>query len=221
MNITYGRTMCTGTISGYCVENSRYFWQYMNILEICQHLWIFCPPIGEHYKHNGKGPTQRLCCVLGNQTFLDRFLAKMMVMMVEAMIIIMIMMIYIYNGGVPVSCLSQKWLFSSGHQLDCWWWRYIYNGGVCARAQPSVSPPTTLPLGDATNWKLIMIIMNVDCDNVDDWQWNADIFWISFPIVAVGLFFTKSLFLLELSAAGAKRGVRSLPARTLPSRRST
>ena len=35
------------------------------------------------------------------------------------------------------------------------------------------------------------------------------------------LFVTKLLFPFELSAAGAKRGVRSLPMRTVPSRRST
>ena len=35
------------------------------------------------------------------------------------------------------------------------------------------------------------------------------------------LFVTKLLFPFELSAAGAKRGVRSLPMRTVPSLRST
>ena len=35
------------------------------------------------------------------------------------------------------------------------------------------------------------------------------------------LLFTKLVFSFELSAAGAKRGVRSLPMRTVPSQRST
>ena len=39
--------------------------------------------------------------------------------------------------------------------------------------------------------------------------------------MAVCLFVTKLLFPFELSAAGAKRGVRGLPMRTVPSGRST
>ena len=37
--------------------------------------------------------------------------------------------------------------------------------------------------------------------------------------ICICLFITKLLFPFELSAAGAKRGVRSLPMRTVPSRR--
>ena len=39
--------------------------------------------------------------------------------------------------------------------------------------------------------------------------------------MAVCLFVTKLLFPFELSAAGAKRGVRNIPMRTVPSRPST
>ena len=39
--------------------------------------------------------------------------------------------------------------------------------------------------------------------------------------MAVCLFVTKLLFPFELSAAGAKRGVRNIPMRTVPSRQST
>ena len=64
--------------------------------------------------------------------------------------------------------MSQKWLFSSDHQLDCWWWRYIYNGGVSPKlhwiAFPSHYSPT---------WKChwLKAYYNYDESWLSQWRW--------------------------------------------------
>ena len=71
-------------------------------------------------------------------------------------------------------------------------------------------PPTWhLSLGNASDWKLIIIIMNMECLDDDGLLWSANI-WCK-----------KEKKSSELIAVGAKQGARSLPMRTVPSRRST
>ena len=82
-------------------------------------------------------------------------------------------------------------------------------------------PPTCrqLPFGNAADWKLIIIILSINHDNYQLWIANICLIYLdSQKCLSVC---HKLLFPSELSAAGAKRGVRSFPMRTVPSRRST
>ena len=84
----------------------------------------------------------------------------------------------------------------------------IYAAQIAILLIALLQPTCCSPLGNANNWQLIVIIMNINCHEDDDWLWSANICWIRFTIVAVCLFVKKILFPSELSAAGAKRGVR-------------
>ena len=97
---------------------------------------------------------------------------------------------YIYNGGVYLCMFVTKVIIFKWPVVTSW----IADDDdiyIMVECRPnctgSLFPPTALPL--ATDWELIMIMMNVDCHNEDDWQWmwSFNICWFRFAILAVSL----------------------------------
>ena len=70
---------------------------------------------------------------------------------------------------------------------------------------PSIARHSLPPLGNAINWKLIIIIMNVYSH--DDWIWSVNIFFFRLVIEAVCLFFCHQI-VISLRAERRRREVR-------------
>ena len=79
---------------------------------------------------------------------------------------------FIYNRGCLYLCDKKSDLLS---YLSC-------HGGCTANQNESCShfsPTRHLSLGNASNWKLIIILMNVDCHYDDGQLWSANIFYVT------------------------------------------